>query len=331
MTGTLRAIVARDHGGRISGSLEELEPSALPDLPVLVDVAYSTINYKDALAVTGKGKICRSLPMVCGIDLAGTVRESRDPGFRPGDRVLVNGYGLSERHAGGYTQCQRVEAGWLVRVPDAFSLEQAMALGTAGYTAMLCIQALEDHGVRAGSGPVVVTGASGGVGSIAVMLLARLGFEVAAATGRVQESGEFLRSLGAHTLVERSELARAPKPLETERWAGAIDSVGGDTLATVLAQTCYAGVVSACGLAGGMALNTSVAPFILRGVTLAGIDSVMASHERRTRAWDRLAQVVDPAKLRSIYRVEPLARVPALAEELLAGSIRGRIVVDVNA
>lgn len=331
MDGTFRAIVAREREGRVEGRLETLPADALKDLPVLVDVQYSTINYKDALAVTGKSKICRTLPLICGIDLAGTVRESRDPRFQPGDRVLVNGYGLSERHDGGYAQRARLDGDWLVRVPEPFSLEEAMAIGTAGYTAMLCVQALEDHGVRPDSGPVVVTGASGGVGSIAVMLLARLGYDVAAATGRVAESGAFLRDLGAKTLVERAELARKPKPLETERWAGAVDSVGGDTLATVLAQTRYLGTVTACGLAGGMALDASVAPFILRGVTLAGIDSVMASHDRRTRAWQRLAELVDRERLRSVYRVEPLAQVPALAAELLAGGVRGRIVIDVNA
>jgi acrylyl-CoA reductase (NADPH) len=331
MSDKFRAIVARERGDVVRGELEELTPADLPQTGVLVDVAYSTINYKDALAVTGKMKICRTLPLVCGIDLAGTVRESPDKRFRAGDRVLVNGYGLSEKHPGGYAQRQRLDPTWLVRVPEPFSLEQAMALGTAGYTAMLCVQALEDHGVRPGSGPIVVTGASGGVGSVAVLLLARLGYEVVAATGRVNASGDYLRDLGAHALIDRTELARAPKPLETERWAGAVDSVGAETLATVLAQSRYGAVVTACGLAGGMALPTSVAPFILRAVTLAGIDSVMASHERRVRAWDRMAQLVDQKRLTEIYRVEPLGRVPQLAEQLLAGSIRGRVVIDVNA
>ena len=331
MSETFRAIVAREHDGATRGELEELTSADLPPAGVLIDVAFSTINYKDALAVTGRAKICRTLPLVCGIDLAGTVRESSDARVRAGDRVLVNGYGLSERHPGGYTQRQRVPAGFLVPVPERFELEQAMALGTAGYTAMLCVQALEDHGVRAGDGPVLVTGASGGVGSIAVMLLARLGHEVTAATGRIGASEDYLRGLGARELIDRAELARAPKPLETERWAGAIDSVGGETLATVLAQTRYGGTVAACGLAGGMSFTTAVAPFILRGVTLAGIDSVMASHDRRVRAWDRLATLVDPEKRREVYRVEPLSRVPELAEQLLGGDVRGRIVIDVNA
>jgi len=328
---TFHAIVARERGGGIQGQLEELTSADLPQAGVLVDVAYSTINYKDALAVTGKAKICRTLPLVCGIDLAGTVVESSDKRFRAGDRVLVNGYGLSEKYPGGYTQRQRVDPTFLVRVPETFSPEEAMALGTAGYTAMLCVQALEDHGVRPGTGPVVVTGASGGVGSVAVMLLAQLGYEVAATTGRVSASGDYLRDLGAHDVIDRAELARPSKPLEAERWAGAVDSVGAETLATVLAQARYGATITACGLAGGMSLPTAVAPFILRGVTLAGIDSVMASHERRVRAWDRLAQLIDRQRLRSIYRVEPLRRVPELAAELLAGGIRGRVVIDVNA
>jgi acrylyl-CoA reductase (NADPH) len=326
-----RAIVARERGDGIRGQVEELTAEDLPPAGVLVDVAYSTINYKDALAVTGKAKICRTLPLVCGIDLAGTVRESSDRRFHPGDRVLVNGYGLSERHPGGYTQRQRLDPSWLVRVPVDLSLEETMAIGTAGYTAMLCVQALIDHGVLAGSGPVVVTGASGGVGSVAILLLAKLGYEVVAATGRVEASGAWLRDLGAGEIIDRAELAHTPKPLESERWTGAVDSVGGETLATVLAQTRYRGAVTACGLAGGMPFPGNVAPFILRGVTLAGIDSVMASHERRVQAWDRLATLIDRGRLASIYRVEPLHRVPELAAQLLAGEVRGRIVVDVNA
>jgi acrylyl-CoA reductase (NADPH) len=331
MSETFRAIVAREHDGKTRATLEELTAADLPASGVLVDVAYSTINYKDALAVTGRLKICRTLPLVCGIDLAGTVRESSDARFRPGDHVLVNGYGLSERHPGGYTQRQRVPADAVVHVPDAFTLEQTMALGTAGYTAMLCVHALEDHGVRAGSGPVLVTGASGGVGSVAVMLLARLGYAVVAATGRGAANGDYLRGLGAGELVDRADLARTPKPLESERWAGAVDSVGGETLATILAQARYGGVVTACGLAGGMPFPGNVAPFILRGITLAGIDSVMASREQRERAWARLAELIDTRALREIYRVEPLRRVPELAEQLLAGALRGRIVIDVNA
>jgi acrylyl-CoA reductase (NADPH) len=269
--------------------------------------------------------------MVCGVDLAGTVVESRVPQFRAGERVLVNGYGMAERHWGGYSQLARVNAGWLVRIPEAFSAEEAMGIGTAGYTAMLCAQALEDHGVRTEQGPVVVSGASGGVGSIAVLLLARLGYDVIAATGRAQANRAFLEKLGARDLIERSELARSARPLESERWAGAIDSVGGEVLATILAQTRYGGTVAACGLAGSANLPTTVMPFILRGVTLAGVDSVMAPRPRRERAWQRLVELTDRALLRTIYAVRPMSEVPRLAAQLLAGEVRGRIVIDVNA
>lgn len=330
MTQEFRAIVAEEHEGRSSASLQQLDAGALPDGDVLVAVAHSALNYKDALAVTGAGKICRSFPMVCGVDLAGTVLESRDPTCHTGERVVVNGFGLSERHWGGLAQLARVKAGWPVRIPDAFSTEQAMAIGTAGLTAMFCVQALEAHGVGPGSGPVLVTGASGGVGSLAVMLLGRLGYHVAAATGRMQNR-DFLLQLGARELIDRTELARPCKPLESERWAGAIDSVGAETLATVLAQIRYRGTVAACGLAGGAALPTTVMPFILRGVTLAGIDSNMASRERREQAWRRLAELVDLQLLRTLYEVRPLADVPRTCRELLAGNVRGRVVIDVNA
>jgi acrylyl-CoA reductase (NADPH) len=330
MSDRFAAIVAEETAGRMSATCREISLAELPNEDVLVRVSHSTLNYKDGLAVTGRSKICRSFPMVCGIDLAGTVVESRHPAWQSGDRVLVNGYGLSERHWGGYSGYARVKGEWCVRIPAVFSPEQAMAIGTAGYTAMLCIHALEDRGVRPDSGPIVVTGASGGVGSVAVMLLARLGYEVIASTGRVAESRDFLTRLGARDLLDRAELARAPKPLEPERWAGAVDSVGGEVLATVIAQTRYDGTVTACGLAGGIGINTTVMPFILRGVTLAGIDSVMAPLTRRERAWARLAQLVPADLLGSIYRVEPMTAVPQLAEALLAGQVRGRIVIDVS-
>jgi acrylyl-CoA reductase (NADPH) len=330
MTDTLRAIVARDTDGRTRGTLEEIDAMSLPAGDVTVDVSFSTLNYKDGLAITGKGKICRSLPMVCGIDLAGTVRESRSPEWQAGDRVLVNGFGLSERYWGGLAQRASLQAGWLVRIPQAFSAEQAMALGTAGYTAMLCVQAITDHGVSPAAGPVLVTGAAGGVGSVAVMLLSGLGYTVTALTGRVQESGDFLRDLGAIDVMARDQLARDAKPLEAETWAAVVDTVGDKVLGTAIAQTRYEGIVAACGLAGGAGLPTTVMPFILRGVTLRGIDSVMASIPRRQQAWNRLAELVDPAKLAQIYRVEPLARAPELAAELLAGKVQGRIVIDVN-
>lgn len=329
LTDSFKAILASDQDGRTRGALVDLTIGDLPAEAVLVEVSHSTLNYKDALAVSGRGKIAKSLPMVCGIDLAGTIVESADPAWRPGERVLVNGYGLSEKYWGGYSQKARMKPEWLVRIPDAFSAEEAMAIGTAGYTAMLCVQAIEDHGVWPGDGPVLVTGASGGVGSVAVMLLARLGYEVVAASGRSEASRAFLEGLGAGRVIGREELARDARPLEGETWAAVVDSVGDGVLATAIAQTRYEGIVTACGLAGGFALKTTVMPFILRGVTLRGIDSVMAAQPRRQRAWDRLAELVDLKKLRSIYAVEPMAQVPELADALLDGKVRGRVVIDV--
>lgn len=326
---TIRAIVAEERDGKIAGSLKTIAVTDLPDEDVLVAVAYSTVNYKDGLAVTGKGRICRRTPMVCGIDLSGTVVESRDPGWQPGDRVLVNGYGLSEDHWGGYAQQQRVKAAFLIRVPEEFSLADAMALGTAGYTAMLCVMAIQDHGIKPADGPVVVSGAAGGVGSIAIMLLAALGYRVAGVTGR-PETADYLKQLGATEIVERGELAREAKPLERERWAAGVDSVGATTLATMVAQTQYEGIVAACGLAGGVSLPTTVMPFILRGVTLRGIDSVQAAQARRQRAWRELAKFIDRKLLGEVYTIEPLASVPELANLILAGKLRGRVVIDVN-
>jgi acrylyl-CoA reductase (NADPH) len=331
MSDFFNAIVAEEVEGKTVASLKQLSLADLPDEAVLVEVGYSTLNYKDGLAVSGKGRICRSLPLICGIDLAGTVLESADPAWRPGDRIVVNGYGMSELYNGGYSQKQRIKPEWIVRLPDGMSLEESMAIGTAGYTAMLCVQALQDNGVEPGGGPVLVTGAAGGVGSVAVSLLATLGYEVHASTGRIDSEGEFLRKLGAATLVPRGELSRDSKPLEKETWAGVVDTVGDKTLATALAQTRYEGTVTACGLAGGMGLPASVAPFILRGVTLRGIDSVMAAQARRQRAWDALAEVLDRDHLRAIYRVVPMSEVPALAPKIIAGEVRGRLVVDVNA
>ncbi|MGI9287299.1 MAG: MDR family oxidoreductase [Pseudomonadales bacterium] len=331
MSKSFNAVVAEEVGGKTRAEIKQITLDVLPDEDVLVEVAYSTLNYKDGLAVSGKGKICRRLPMVCGIDLAGTVVESRNPDFQSGDKVLVNGFGMSEKYWGGYTQMQRLKSEWLVRVPEGFSLEQTMAIGTAGYTSMLCVQAIQDKGITPDDGPMLVTGAAGGVGSVAVSLLARLGYEVVAATGRTEATGEFLISLGASKLLERSELSRDCKPLEQELWAGAVDTVGGQMLATVLAQTKYEGLVAACGLAGGVGLPSSVMPFILRGVTLRGIDSVMASLERRQRAWGSLADLIDKDKLGEIYSVEPMSKLPELAQQIIAGEIRGRVVIDVNA
>lgn len=333
MTETFRAIVADEIDGKRAGRLVELPVGSLPDEKILVDVAYSTVNYKDGLAVSAHSPIpiAQTLPMVCGIDLAGTVNQSDDPAFKPGDRVLVNGYGLSERHWGGYAQKARLKPEWLVRVPDNLSLEQAMAIGTAGYTAMLCVLAIEDHGVKPGDGPILVTGASGGVGSVAVMLLSALGHEVVASSGRAEESGPFLKGLGASRIIGREELARDAAPLEAEIWAGVVDCVGAQVLATALAQTRYDGIVAMTGLAGGVGLATTVMPFILRSVTLKGIDSVLAPSARRQRAWDRLSELVDKDKLSAIYAVEPLENVPSLADKILSGQVRGRVVIDVNA
>lgn len=324
------AVVADKVGNGSSAALRELFLADLPDDDVLVDVSYSTLNYKDGLAVTGSGPICRFFPMVCGIDLAGTVISSKSPDYAPGDAILVNGFGLSESHWGGYSQRMRVRSEWLVRKPGALSLEQTMAVGTAGYTAMLCVQRLIDHGTSPEEGPIVVTGASGGVGTVAVMLLSRLGFDVVAATGRAVANETFLTRLGARTVIERDELSRKGKPLESERWSGAVDCVGGDMLATVIAQTRYGGAVAACGLAGSPKLNTTMMPFILRGINLCGIDSVMAPLTVRQRAWDKLSEIADLNLLSQIYEVASMTDVVKLGGDLLAGTIRGRVVIDVN-
>lgn len=331
MTTPFNALIIDKNDKKVSASIKQINLADLPDEEVLVDVAYSTVNYKDGLATTGTLPICRKFPMVGGIDLAGTVVESKNPAFKAGDRVLVNGFGLSERYWGGYAQKQKLKAEWLVRVPEAFSLEEAMAIGTAGYTSMLCVLALQDWGVKPDDGPIVVTGAAGGVGTVAIMLLAKLGYEVTASTGRVDEARPLLEALGAKHIIARAELARDPGPLEADIWAGAVDTVGDNTLASVLAQTRYEGMVTACGLAGSTNLPASVMPFILRGVTLRGIDSVMAPLERRQRAWQSLADLVDLQLLRQIYHVEALDRVPALAADILAGKVKGRVVIDVNA
>ena len=329
MSEQIRAIVAREKDGRSKGAVETISTEELPENDVLVRVQYSTVNYKDALAVTGRGKICRFFPMVCGIDLAGEVEESDSPDWKPGDKVIVNGFGMSERHWGGYAEKQRVKSEWLVRLPDAFTLEQTMAIGTAGYTAMLCVHALEDHGILPEQGEVVVSGATGGVGSVATMLLSKLGYTVVGVSGKA-DAEDYLKSLGASGVIDRSELDRKPRPLETERWAGGVDSVGSGTLATMLAQTKYDGCVAACGLAGGADLPTTVMPFILRGVTLRGIDSVMAPQARRQRAWNRLGELLDIDKLVGVYKTVGLDDVPQIGEDMLLGRLKGRVVVDMS-
>ncbi len=296
---------------------------------VTVRVSHSTINYKDGLAITGKSPVIRRFPMVPGIDFAGTVVSSETPSFSVGDGVILNGWGVGETHLGGYGQIARVKSDWLIPRPQAFSPAQAMAIGTAGYTAMLCVMALEKNGATPADGPVLVTGAAGGVGSVAIALLSRLGFTVTASTGRRDEEA-YLRGLGASEIIDRSDLSGAPRALAKERFAGAIDSVGSTTLANVLSMIRYGGTVAACGLAQGMDLPGSVAPFILRGVTLAGIDSVMAPKSKRLDAWARLARDLDTSKLDAMTIRRPLTDVTALAPEILAGKIRGRVVLDVG-
>lgn len=305
----------------------ELSEDDLPDGDVTVDVVCSSLNYKDGLAVTGKGPIARTLPMVCGIDLAGTVVASESPQWRPGDEIVVTGWGLSETHPGGYTTRQRVRSEWLVARPEGLSLRQTMAIGTAGFTAMLAVLALQDAGVRPASGPVLVTGAGGGVGSVAVVLLAQLGYRVEASTGRA-ETHDYLRNLGASGIVDRAELSGPGRPLGPERWAAAIDTVGSTTLANVLSQVRRAGAVASCGLAGGADLPATVLPFILRGVSLLGIDSVMCPMPRRRQAWERLATDLPTAILDSLTTVHGFDEIPVLAEQILAGQTRGRVVIE---
>ncbi len=301
----------------------------LMDGDVTVRVSHSTINYKDGLALTGKAPVVRRWPMIPGIDFAGTVTASSHAEFKPGDEVVLNGWGLGETHLGGYAQVARVKGEWLIKRPAGLTAAQAMAIGTAGYTSMLSVLALEAHGVTPAAGPVLVTGAAGGVGSVAVALLARLGHHVIASTGRAAEA-DYLKGLGAKDIIDRAELGAGPgRALAKERWAGVVDCVGSHTLANAIAATRYGGCVAACGLAQGMDLATSVAPFILRGVTLAGIDSVMAPKARRVVAWDRLARDLDKGALDAMTTTRPIADAPALAPEILAGRVRGRVVLEI--
>ncbi|MGH8920995.1 MAG: MDR family oxidoreductase [Actinomycetes bacterium] len=326
---TFTAVVAEADG---PAQIRQLSDDDLPEGDVTVDVRYSSLNYKDGLAVMGKGKVVRSFPLVCGIDLAGAVSASDSAGWQVGDEVVVTGWGLSETHPGGYTGRQRVRSEWLVRRPDRLNLAQTMAIGTAGLTAALCIDALEARGLDPGDeGEVLVTGAAGGVGSVAVALLAAAGYRVAASTGR-PEAAAYLQELGATTIVERSELAVDPeRPLEKERWAGAVDTVGSTTLGTVLRQTRYRGAVAACGLAGGNDLPATVLPFILRNVALLGVDSNQCPTPVRQAAWDRIQRDLPLEQLDRLTTTEPLARVPDLAQAILGGQIRGRVVIDTTA
>ena len=299
------------------------------DAGVVVRVAQSTINYKDGLALTNRSPVVRRWPMVPGIDGAGTVESSTDPRWAVGDRVVLNGWGVGETHWGCLAQKARLKGDWLIALPDGLSTADAMAIGTAGYTAMLCVMALDEAGVRPGDGEVLVTGASGGVGSVAVALLAGRGYRVVASTGRAAEAG-YLQGLGAAAVIDRAELSTAGRPLQKERWAGVVDAVGSHTLANALAQTRYGGAVAACGLAQGMDLPTSVAPFILRGVRLLGVDSVMCPTARRQQAWAHLAAELDRARLAAMTRTIGLAEAPQAAVDILAGQVRGRLVVDVD-
>jgi acrylyl-CoA reductase (NADPH) len=328
MKSRFRAVMLRKDGDKQSVEDVELAPDDLMPGDVTVAVSHSTVNYKDGLALTGRSPVVRRFPMIPGIDLAGTVEQSSHPDFQPGDRVVLNGFGLSETHFGGYSELARVKGDWLVPLPKEFTPAQAMAIGTAGYTAMLCVLALEDAHVTPAKGAVIVTGANGGVGSVAVSLLAKLGYKVIASTGRPEEES-YLKSLGASEIIARAELAGEPRMLGKERWAGAVDSVGSKTLANVIAQTSYGGAVAACGLAGGMDLPTSVAPFILRGILLLGIDSVQMPKPRRIQAWNRLARDLDLAKLAAMTHTIPLSGVRKAAEDILAGKIRGRLVVEI--
>ncbi len=324
-----KAVLIERGEGPYRASFMALDEGQLPAGDVTVRVEYSTLNYKDALAITGKAPVVRQFPMVPGIDLAGTVVESANPDYRAGDRVLLNGWGVGESHWGGLAQRARVKGEWLIAQPAGFTARQSMALGTAGYTAMLCVIALERHGVAPAGGEILVTGAAGGVGSVAVAVLAKLGFRVVAVTGRPAEA-DFLKRLGASEVLDRAMFASPGKPLAKERWAGAIDVVGSHTLANICASMRYRGVVAACGLAGGMDFPATVAPFILRGVTLAGVESVVRPRADRLEAWRRLSQDLDISKLELLTEEIGLSQVIGRAPELLEGRLRGRVVVDTN-
>jgi acrylyl-CoA reductase (NADPH) len=326
---SFKAIVIRKADAGQTVELGDFDEAELMDGDVTVRVEWSTINYKDGLAITGKAPVVRRFPMIPGIDLAGVVEASAHTDLKPGDQVILNGFGLGETHLGAYAEKARVKGQWLVRRPAGLSAREAMAIGTAGYTAMLAVMALERSGVTPERGPVLVTGAAGGVGSVAVALLARQGFQVIASTGRPAEA-DYLKSLGAAEIIERSELAGPVRPLAKERWAGAIDAVGSATLANVLSATKYGGAVAACGLAGGIDLPTSVAPFILRGVSLLGIDSVQCPMKMRNAAWNRLDSGLDRAKLAAMTRQIALSEVIGTAGSILDGHIRGRIVVKIG-
>jgi acrylyl-CoA reductase (NADPH) len=320
-----------EESGKTSAAVEQISTDQLPEGNVVVNVEYSTVNYKDGLCIGPGGGLVREYPHVPGIDFAGTVESSDDPRYSAGDSVVLTGWRVGEVHWGGYAQKARVNADWLVPLPSGLSSRQAMAVGTAGFTAMLAVMALEDHGLKAGQGPVLVTGAAGGVGSVATAILANLGYEVAAVTGRPETEG-YLRGLGATQIVPREEINETVKrPLERETWAGCVDAVGGDMLARVLGQMKYGGSVSAVGLAGGAGLPATVIPFLLRGVNLLGIDSVMQPYDNRLRAWERIAKDLPMDKLEAMIHPATLGDLPALGNDILKGQVKGRVVIDVNA
>jgi acrylyl-CoA reductase (NADPH) len=326
----IKALVLRESGGKVTGGVEELSEAQLPAGDVTVAVQYSTLNYKDGLILTGQGRLVRQYPHVPGIDFVGTVESSESPQWKKGDAVILTGWRVGETHWGGYAQKAWVKGEWLVALPAGLTAKRAMAIGTAGFTAMLAVMALERHGITPDSGEVLVTGAAGGVGSVATAILSKLGYRVVASTGRV-ETHDYLRSLGAAAIIDRATIATpSGKPLDSERWAGCVDAVGGATLAAILPQMKYRGAVAACGLAGGTKLETTVVPFLLRGVSLLGIDSVACPTAERIQAWKRLARDLPPEKLDSAIETAALADLPRLAPEILAGKVRGRVVIDVN-
>ena len=325
-----KAILINKDDESYNAALTDINESSLPEGDVTVDVEYSSLNYKDALAITGKSPVVRRYPMIPGIDLVGTVSDSNHPDFTTGSKVVLNGWGVGEVHWGGLAQKARLKGDWLVPLPTSFEPKQAMAIGTAGYTAMLCVLVLEQNGIRPDMGDILVTGAAGGVGSVAVAILSKLGYNVVALSGRIEEESDFLKTLGATEIIPRTELSEPGRPLGKERWIGVVDVVGSHVLANACASTSYGGVVTACGLAGGMDFPATVAPFILRAVSLIGIDSVMCPRERRLEAWQRLASDLDLSKLGNIATEIGLSETIDAANDLLAGRIRGRRVVDVN-
>ncbi|WP_250655417.1 MDR family oxidoreductase [Alkalimarinus coralli] len=325
-----KALVLRQDDGKTVSAVEQLTVDDLPEGDVLLSVDYSSINYKDSMAVTGTGKIVRTWPMVPGIDLTGTVIESQADSYKPGDKVLLTGWSVGEQFWGGYSQVQRVQSKWLIPLPDSMESKTAMAIGTAGLTAMLCVMALEEANVTPEKGPVIVTGAGGGVGSIAVAILSKLGYNVTAVSGRTS-THDYLKGLGAKEIISREEMEKPARPLEAQRWAGAIDTAGDAILARVLAETDYNGAVAACGLAAGFKLPTTVMPFILRNVRLQGVDSVMCPNGRRQTAWKRLAQDLPEEALTGINRVVAIDEIKQVAEDMMAGKVQGRTVVDLQA